>query len=75
MSSIRMSIVRSNESLAVIERGRKGGGGLKPISLHIRVGQKEMLEELARLTGESQAAVLRAIIDEWCESKLNQEDR
>lgn len=74
MGLIRVNVVRFNNALKVVERGREGGGGLKPVSLHIRANQKWMLEELARHVGESQAAVLRAIIDEWCEAKLSQLD-
>lgn len=65
-----MSIVRSADSLAIIKRAYEGNGDLKLTSLHVRGGQKELLEELARRSGESQASVLRAIIDEWCEIKL-----
>ena len=65
-----MSIVRSPNSLTIIRNAYEGDGDLKLTSLHVRAGQKIMLEELARLSGESQASVLRAILDEWCEQKL-----
>lgn len=65
-----MSIVRSANSLAIIRKAYEGNGDLKLTSLHVRAGQKNMLEELARLSGESQASILRAILDEWCEQKL-----
>lgn len=68
-----MSIVRSANSLTVIRKAYEGNGDLKLTSLHIRAGQKDMLEELARRGGESQASVLRAILDEWCEMKLAEE--
>lgn len=67
-----MSIVRSADSLNLIRAAYEGNGELKLTSLHIRAGQKTMLEELARKSGESQAAVIRAILDEWCEHKLSE---
>lgn len=65
-----MSIVRSAESLAIIKEAYEGNGELQTTSIKVRKGQKEMIDKLASQSGESQASVLRAIIDEWCEMKL-----
>lgn len=65
-----MSLVRSARSLELVKNAYEGNGGLVITSLQVRQGQKEMLEGLAELNNSSQAAVLRNIIDEWCEMKL-----
>jgi hypothetical protein len=65
-----MSIVRSADSLAILRKAYEGNGELQTTSIKVRKSQKEMIDELANQSGESQASVLRAIIDEWCEMKL-----
>ena len=72
---VRMAIVRSASALDAIRNAYEGEGDLVLTSLQIRRGQKELLETLAKQGGESQASVLRAIIDEWCESKLAMSNR
>lgn len=69
---MKMSLVRSARSLELVKNAYEGNGDLVITSLQVRRGQKELLEGLADLSNSSQAAVLRIIIDEWCESKILQ---
>lgn len=69
---ITMSLVRSAHSFKLIKDAYEGNGDLVITSLQVRKGQKDLLEGLADLNSSSQAAVLRTIIDEWCESKIAQ---
>lgn len=68
-----MSVVRSGASLAAVKEGREGSGRLVLVSYHIRHSQREMLRRLAEDSGESQATILRAILDEWGEMKIAQQ--
>lgn len=42
------------------------------LSAMVAPSQKRLIEELARTNRAKQADVLRAIIDEWCERKLEE---
>ena len=66
----RVAIVRSPASLRAIKKGYEGNGDFVVLGLQVRSSQREMLQELSKQRGESQASVLRAIIDEWCEHML-----
>lgn len=66
-----MALIRSAASLGAVKKGYEGDGELIVLGLQVRKSQREMLQELSRLTGESQATILRAILDEWCESTLS----
>lgn len=44
-------------------------GNMVYLSVMVPQAQKELVEGLAKLNRVKQAAVLRSIIDEWCESK------
>lgn len=65
-----MSLVRSSASLELVKKAYEGNGDLVMTSLQVRKDQKLMLEGLARMNSSYQAAVLRTILDEWCEMKL-----
>ena len=65
-----MAIVRSPDSLALIKKGYEGNGDFVVLGLQVRTSQRTMLQELSQQSGESQASILRAIIDEWCEYTL-----
>jgi len=66
------NLVRSDQSLDLIEQAYKGVAESELVltSYQLRQAQKNMLAELASRNAMSQAAVIRAIIDEWCEMKL-----
>ena len=70
---VGMSVIRSTRSLeevlSVVEDGNDVAV-MTVISYTIREDQKRLIEELSKRNGESQATVLRAIIDEWVEQKL-----
>lgn len=65
-----MAIVRSASPLDIIRKAYEGNGDTVTLGLKVREGQRTMLQELSEVTGESQASILRAIIDEWCETQL-----
>lgn len=72
-----MAVVRTarslNQILDLVELGDVDGAAtLVLTSTHLRNDQKRMIEELARRSGESQATILRAIIDEWIELRLRE---
>lgn len=71
---VSMSVVRSAQSLKeVLEHSKNDGSSdpLKITSFQLRTEQKTMIDELARRNGESQATIIRAIVDEWVELKLS----
>lgn len=68
-----MAIVRTPASLAFIKRAYEGNGEFVILGLQVRTSQKELLKDLAQQSGESQASILRAIIDEWCEYQLGRQ--
>ena len=70
---VQMAVVRTPSAIAAIKKAYKSNGKLVLTSLKVREGQKVLLESLAKQSGESQAAILRAIIDEWCEMKLSRD--
>lgn len=47
-----------------------GTANLVYLSAMVPPAHKKLLEGLAQLNRGTQAAVLRAILDEWCEAKL-----
>jgi len=49
-----------------------GEENLVYLSSMVPSAQKELIVNLAKLNRSKQAAVLRAIIDEWCAMKLNE---
>lgn len=65
-----MAIVRTPSLLDIIRKAYEGSGDTVVLGLKVRTSQRTLLQELSELTGESQASILRAIIDEWCESQL-----
>lgn len=67
-----MPLPREKQSLNVIKKAYRVTGEVEYAKAlyHLRKEQKDMLEELARVNGTSQVAVLRDIIDEWREMKL-----
>ena len=65
-----MAIVRTPASLGIIKKAYEGNGDLVVLGLQVRGSQRELLKELASQGGETQASILRAIIDEWCEVQL-----
>lgn len=76
-----MAVVRTagslSEALEVVEMDlSKGSDDSTPTlvltSFHIRKDQKLLVEELARRAGESQATIMRAIIDEWIALRLKE---
>lgn len=71
---VEMGVVRSAQSLDVLKRStnQSNGAELTLTSFQLRKDQKVMIEELARRNGESQATVIRAIIDEWVALKMRE---
>lgn len=69
-----MGIVRSAQSLDLIRKSRNHNGDAELVltSFQLRREQKEMIDALAKRTGEKQATIVRAIIDDWCEMKLRE---
>lgn len=65
-----MAIVRSASLLDTIKKAYEGNGDFVVLGLQVRNSQRELLKDLSSQSGESQASILRAIIDEWCESQL-----
>ena len=67
-----MGVVRSAQSLDVLRSTteQQGAANLILTSFQLRKSQKSMIEDLAKRNGESQATVIRAIIDEWVDMKL-----
>jgi len=68
-----MSLVRSKQSLDLIQTAYEGGEEAELVltSYQLRKPQKDMIKGLAKQSAMHQAAVLRAIIDEWCQMKLS----
>ena len=62
-----MTVLRSPSFLNAVKTGYEGNGEFVVLGLQVRKSQREMLKALSQLTGESQATILRAIIDEWSE--------
>jgi hypothetical protein len=70
---VGMAITRSEQSLELIRTAYETAEDeLVLTSFQIRRSQKALIEQLAKSNSESQATVLRAIIDEWCECKLRE---
>lgn len=68
-----MAIVRSTQALELIRDAyEKHDEELVLTSFKLRRAQKGMIEKLASWNAESQAAVIRAIIDEWSEMKARE---
>jgi len=66
----KMAIVRTASLLDIIKKAYEGNGDFVVLGLQVRSSQRELLKELSTQSGESQASILRAIIDEWCEIQL-----
>lgn len=69
-----MSLVRSSQSLDLIRKAYEGSAEAELVltSYQLRKPQKDMIKGLASRNAMHQAAILRAIIDEWCEMKLRE---
>lgn len=67
-------LVRSPQSLELIEKMYREPVGksenMKLVSNFLRPSQKALIDGLAEQTGKGKAAVMREIIDEWCETQL-----
>jgi hypothetical protein len=72
---VEMGVVRSARSLDLIRDARNQNGKAKLVltSFQLRQSQKDLIESLAEQSGESQATIVRAIFDEWCEMKLREQ--
>ena len=70
-----MSLVRSAQSLDLVRHAYETNGELVKGLFQLRKGQKELIEGLAESSQVAQAAVVRTIIDEWCEMKLAAEGK
>lgn len=70
-----MGLVRSARSLELVRSAYESDGELVRTLIQLRKGQKDLIESLSASSGNSQAAVLRAIIDEWCEQKLTPQEQ
>lgn len=68
-----MSLVRSKQSLDLIRTAYEGNEEAELVltSYQLRKPQKEMIKGLAKQSAMHQAAVLRAILDEWCQMKMS----
>lgn len=65
-----MGVVYSNQSLDIIEYAQDNRDGkLILANYQLRKDQKDMIVKLAKLNGERQATIIRAIIDEWVTTK------
>ena len=64
-------LVHSKQSLDIVKENYRQGGGNKVLtSYFLRPDQKAIIDGLAGQIGETQADVVRSIIDEWCEFVL-----
>ena len=73
VKEVSMSVVRSARSLEDVLSNVEQDGNepvLRLISYKIRNDQKQLIEELAKRNGETQATIVRAILDDWVELKL-----
>ena len=72
VATVRFS--ESPHSIQILRSAYSNGSGGKTVSRNfwLREEQDEMLAQLARQTGETKVTVLRAIIDEWREMKLEE---
>lgn len=67
-----VNLIRSERSLDLVKQAYEShnGSDLTLTSFKIRQAQHDLIKALAESTSESQASIVRAIIDEWCEAKL-----
>ena len=67
-----MTLVRHESTRAIVEDVylKRAPENLVLISYHIHPEQRRLINELSAATGTSKAAVVRELIDEWCESIL-----
>lgn len=67
-----MAIIRSPGSRELVRETYEAEEGAELVltSFQLRRAQKEMINQLADWNAISQAALIRTIIDEWCELNL-----
>jgi hypothetical protein len=70
--SMKLAGVQNAASLMREVLADSGDANKVYLSAMVAPAQKRLIEELARANRAKQADVLRAIIDEWCESKLEE---
>ena len=69
-------IVRTPQAVRLLRRAlTDSSGDLVVLGLQVRESQRRMLQDLSYETKESQAALLRGLIDEWCASHIAAADR
>ncbi len=69
----KMNIIRSQQTLGLIQQSLKsnGDGNLQNVSFMLSPSQRGVIKQLARENRMSQGVILRIIVDEWMQSKLN----
>lgn len=68
-----MSMVRSGSTLDAVKSAYQyDNPKTVSVSYTVRKGQKLMIEALSKATSETQAVVLRKILDEWAEMQLRE---
>ena len=68
-----MSMVRSESTLNAVKSAYQyDSPETVSVSYTVRRGQKLMLEALSKATSETQAVILRKILDEWAEMQLKE---
>ncbi len=70
---VAMDIVRSEQSVGLLRDAldRLGKGNMVNVSFMITPDQKAVIKKLSQDNRMSQGVVLRHILDEWMEFKLN----
>lgn len=70
-----MSVIIDAHSLSLLKEAKdQPNGKLVLTSFQLRQSQKDLIDALARNASESQATVIRTIIDEWRELKLKENE-
>ena len=73
VGEVGMAVVRSADARELVrETYEANDAKLVLTSFQLRRPQKEMINKLAEWNAISQAALIRTIIDEWCEMNLRE---
>ena len=68
-----MNIIRSEQSRGLMQEALVGGdeGNLENVSFMLSPSQRAVIKQLSKENRLSQGVILRIIIDEWMQLKLN----
>ena len=72
-SEDRMNIIRSERSVGLIRRAVEGEAedNLVNVSFMLAPSQRAVIQQLAKENRFSQGVIVRVILDEWMQNKLN----